>query len=395
MSATRLAWSLCVASLVLVLTGPVLLVLTGLNGAFVFALAFAFVQVFTAVVGAVVASRLPENAVGWILLAIGTALGITNTASAYGTLGNTTSKGPLPGDDIAAWVGSWGFVPVVFGGVMLLIYVFPDGHFLSAAWRRVAQISAVIVACATFVDALIPGELENASGIENPVVATGWLADVVGSAQSITDPLALPVFGLAAAALIVRFRRSRGIERQQLKWISFALILVAVSLGLTAGAPSYGGDVAFFIALFALAAVPLATGFAMLRYRLYDIDVVINRTLVYAVLTATLGTVYLGSVLLLQLALNPFTGGSSLAIAVSTLAVAALFRPARAGIQDAVDRRFFRHKYDAGQTLDRFATHMRDQVDLADIGSDLLIVVSETVQPRHASLWLRGRGPQP
>lgn len=390
MSAPRLAWSLCAASLVLVLTGPVLLFLAVREGALIFALAFAAIQIFTAVVGAVVASRLPENAVGWILLGIGTALGASNTLGAYGALGTNTARGPLPADDIAAWVGSWSFIPVVFGGVMLLVYVFPNGQFLSAAWRRAAQASLVLVACATLVDALIPGKLDDASGIENPVVATGWLADVVTRAQVVTDPLALPVFGLAAAGLVVRFRRSHGIERQQLKWISFALILVAVSLGLTAGVPILG-NVTFFLALFALAAMPIATGFAMLRYRLYDIDVVINRALVYAVLTATLAAVYLGSVLLLQLALNRFTEGSSLAIAVSTLAVAALFRPARARIQEAVDRRFFRHKYDAGQTLDRFASHLRDQVDLADIGSDLLTVVSETVQPSHASLWLRER----
>ena len=392
MTASRLAWSLCAVSLILVLTGPVFLYLVLHGDELTFALALASVQIFTAVVGGVVASRLPENAVGWILLGIGTAFGVANTSAAYGTLGTITSMGPLPADDIAAWIGSWSAIPVIFGGVMLLIYVFPNGHFLSAGWRRIAQASVVVVAVATFADALHPGKLDDATGIENPVVATGWLGDVVAVAQIVTGPLALPVFGCAAAALVVRFRRSHGVERQQLKWISFALVFVAVSLGLTAGAPGLAGEVMYHLALFALSAMPVAIGFAILRYRLYDIDVVINRTLVYAVLTATLAAVYLGSVLLLQLVLNRFTEGSSLAIAVSTLAVAALFRPARARIQDAVDRRFFRHKYDAGQTLDRFATHMRDQVDLEDIGADLIAVVGETVQPRHASLWLRGRG---
>jgi hypothetical protein len=373
----------------------VLLYVAVRGGALIFALAFAAIQIFTAVVGAVVASRLPENAVGWVLLAIGTALGITNTSSAYGTLGTTTSKGPLPADNIAAWVGSWTFVPVIFGGVMLLIYVFPNGHFLSAAWRRTAQVSAVIVACATFVDALRPGKLDDASGIQNPVAATGWLRDVVTTAQPITDPLALPVFGLAAAALIVRFRRSRGIERQQLKWISTALVLVAVSLGLTAGSHGIFGELTFFFALFALAAMPVATGVAMLRYRLYDIDVVINRALVYGALTAVLAGVYLGAVLLLGLVLNPIAGGSGLSIAASTLAVAAMFRPVRSRVQDTVDRRFFRAKYDAAQTLTTFGSHLRDQVDLEDIGTDLMTVVTETVQPAHVSLWLPTKATRP
>ncbi len=393
MTASHVAWSLCAVALLLVPPGPVLLLFAQPNALY-YSLSMGAVQVSTAVVGAVVASRLPRNAVGWILLTMGVGLAFSVTASAYGTLGISTERGPLPGDDLVAWAGNWTFIPVVFGGVLILLYVFPDGRFLSATWRRLAQLSAAIVLCAATVDALQPGDLD-ASNVENPLAATGWLADLVAAAQGVTDPAAIPAFGLAAAGLVVRFKRSRDIERQQIKWISFALALVAVGLGVSAGAPLIAGDVPFLLALVALAAVPVAIGVAMLRYRLYDIDVVINRTLVYAVLTATLGTVYLGSVLLLQLVLNRFTQGSSLAIAVSTLTVAALFRPARARIQEAVDRRFFRSKYDAGQTLDRFATHMRDQVDLADIGSDLLSVVTETVQPRHASLWLRGREVQP
>ena len=155
--------------------------------------------------------------------------------------------------------------------------------------------------------------------------------------------------------------------------------------------PRCSENATFFLALFALAAMPVATGVAMLRYRLYDIDVVINRALVYGALTAILAGVYLSAVLLLGLVLNPLAGGSGLSIAASTLAVAALFRPARARVQETVDRRFFRSKYDAARTLDRFGTHLRDQVDLADIGTDLLAVVGETVQPTHASLWLRGQ----
>jgi hypothetical protein len=192
----------------------------------------------------------------------------------------------------------------------------------------------------------------------------------------------------AVAALIVRFRRATGLERLQLKQLVFAAAVTLPSMALAA--PFYYDSVLVQIVIaLALLALPVAAGLAILRYRLYHIDVVINRTLVYGTLTATLAAVYLGSVLVLQLALSTFTEGSGLAVAVSTLAVAAMFRPIRSRIQDEVDRRFFRNKYDAARTLDRFGTHLRDQVGLSEIGADLLTVVGDTVQPTHASLWLR------
>ena len=390
MSAPRLAWTLCGVALALVLTGPASLMLSR-DGALIFSLAFGSVLVSTAVVGAVVASRLPHNPIGWILLAMGVGLGLSATGTAFGALGVLTSHGPLPGDDLAVWFGNWTFVPVVYGGVAALLHLFPDGHFLSPRWRRAGAASAIIVLVATAKDALSPGPLEDVASIDNPVAATGWLADVVTTIDGPVDTLALPVFACAIASLVVRFRRSTGIERQQLKWISAALVLVGLGLGLTAGAPVFG-DATFFLALFGLASMPIAVGVAMLRYRLYDIDVVVNRALVYGALTATLAAVYLGSVLVLQLALSTVTEGSGLAVAVSTLAVAALFRPVRARIQASVDRRFFRSKYDATQTLAAFSAHLRDQVDLADIGDKLLVAVGDTVQPSHASLWLRERG---
>ncbi|HWJ09414.1 MAG TPA: hypothetical protein VNS46_08565 [Nocardioides sp.] len=391
----RVAWGLCVLALVLVPTGPVMFAVAGPRpAALLFALSFAAVQISTAVVGAIVASRLPTNAVGWILVGMGAGLGISDTATAYGRCSTRLSEDPLPGEAIAYWLGNWTLIPLVFGGVALLVYVFPDGRFVSRRWRLAAQLSAVVVLVATLTDAFGPGKLEDAPALDNPFGTSGRVGDLVVKAGMVADVGALPVFGLAAAALVVRYRRSRGVERQQLKWISSALLLVAVSLGLAAGVPALG-DTTFFVALFSLAAMPVMTGIAVLRYRLYDIDVVINRALVYATLTATLAAFYIGAVLLLQVVLRPFTAGSSLAIAVSTLAVAALFRPVRARIQDAVDRRFFRHRYDAALTLESFGARIRDQVELTGIGNDLLGVVNETVQPRHLSLWLAGpEGPR-
>jgi hypothetical protein len=196
--------------------------------------------------------------------------------------------------------------------------------------------------------------------------------------------------------MVRRMRGAHGIERLQLKWIAFAASLFAVGFLLI--------SITFFAGLsgptidplrtavlgVGFCTIPIAAGIAILRYRLYDIDVVINRTLVYGALTATLAAAYLGSVLLLQLLLRPLTADSNLAIAASTLAVAALFRPARARIQAAVDRRFFRRKYDAARTLEHFGTRLRDQVALDNLSAELRAVVAETMQPAHVSLWLKG-----
>jgi hypothetical protein len=185
----------------------------------------------------------------------------------------------------------------------------------------------------------------------------------------------------SATSLVLRFRRSHGIERQQIKWVAAASVVLVVSFLMW--------EVWEGMAPLGILTMVVAAGIAILRYRLYDIDVVINRTLVYGALTATLALAYLGGVLLLQLALRPLTESSNLAIAGSTLGVAALFRPARARIQEVVDRRFYRRKYDAQRTLEAFSTRLRDQLDLGALHSELSAVVSETLQPAHVSLWLR------
>ena len=241
-------------------------------------------------------------------------------------------------------------------------------------------------------NALAPGPMDSAdfAWIDNPFgiggLGLGTLADV-----------SFALVGAAAlagiASLVVRYRRAHGIERLQLRWVAGAaclLVLVAV-----------GGDVASALArlgrrlggtLLGLLCVAVAVAVSLLRYRLYDIDVVINRTLVYGALTAMLAATYLASVLLLQLVLGGATGDSGLAVAASTLAVAALFRPARARIQQAVDHRFYRRKYDAERTVEAFSARLRDQVDLAALDRELSAVVRETLQPTHVSLWLREVG---
>ena len=238
---------------------------------------------------------------------------------------------------------------------------------------------------------LAPGALEdyphvmNPYGVHSPVLSplTGlsFLLMVVGVAGS-------------SASLIVRFRRAHGELRQQIKWLALAGAVAAVTFLVSIAVYDVvGSAVANAAIMLGVLGLPLAAGIAILRYRLYDIDVVINRALVYGGLTATLAGAYLGTVLLLQLVLSGLTGGSGLAVAASTLAVAALFRPARARIQDAVDRRFFRRKYDAQRTLETFTARLRDQVSLDALADDLRDVVTDTMNPAHVSIWIRGPAP--
>jgi hypothetical protein len=285
----------------------------------------------------------------------------------------------------------WVFILVIAGGVVFLLHLFPNGRFMSRRWRVVGIASGAIVVLVTVASALRPGQLNSVEEFENPLAVTGALADLVAVALAFEGPLALFAFGGAAAAIVVRLRRSTGVERQQIKWIVYTLTLVAVGLAATAVFPVSAAYPLLF-AMLALAATPVAAGVAILRYRLYDIDVVINRTLVYGALTAMLAGAYLGTVLLLQLVLSGLTAGSGLAVAGSTLAVAALFQPARGRIQAAVDRRFFRRKYDAVRTLERFGARLRDEIDLDALNAELRAVVAGTMQPAHVSLWLREPG---
>ena len=231
-----------------------------------------------------------------------------------------------------------------------------------------------------------PGRLEDYERVANPLGVAGSVADTL-------KVVGFPAFALAAvlsmASLVLRFRRSVGIERQQIKWMATAATLVVFAWLATAFLDGVFGVNASYVLQVTLVAIPAAAAIAVLRYRLYDLDLVVNRTLVYGALTATLAGTYLGSVLLLQLALDSVTSGSSLAVAVSTLAVAALFRPARNRIQRLVDRRFYRRKYDAAQTLEAFGHRLREEVELDALGRELRDVVSRTVQPAHVSLWLR------
>ena len=345
-------------------------------------LALDVVPIALAVVGALIAARHPGNPIGWLFCGMGLLDGLETLTHGYGL--RAAAEG-LPVGEIAEWISSWIWIPMI-ALWSLVFLLFPDGRLPSRRWRFVAWLSFAGCALAAPGHALDPTDEDFING-GNPLGVEGAAIELL---FEIGITLLSAAFLASAVSLIIRFGRARGVERQQLKWFASAAALVALCLLIMVFFTGWNQSV-FVQAMVALAlgSIPIASGIAILRYRLYDIDVVINRTLVYGTLTATLGGAYLGTVLVLQLLLGPLAEDNSLAIAGSTLAIAALFRPARSRIQAVVDRRFFRHKYDASRTLERFSAGLRNEVDLGALGAELAGVVTETMQPAHVSLWLR------
>ena len=352
------------------------------EGVLVALLDAAWVVAFT-VIGAFLASHLPRNPVGWLLGVIPAALVFNFLGeSFYWHAAQADPQAPGALAELGLWLANSSWVPAVIVVLVLLPLHFPTGRPPTPRWRivRWAGIGAGLVLFAGA--AFAPGPLENYPWVDNPLGLEGMPAgvDEVGVLLWFGSTLA------AAASIVVRFRRAHGAERAQIKWFTVAaaqlVAAFAVSFSL---APVIGDETSWVIVALALLALALAVAIGVMRYRLYDIDVVINRALVYGGLTATLGAAYLGTVLLVGLAI----GRSGFAVAVSTLAVAALFGPARARIQALVDRRFYRHKYDAERTLEAFAARLRDEVALDALDSELRGVVRMTMQPAHVSLWLR------
>jgi len=347
------------------------------------------------VVGGLIATRLPANPVGWLFCAAGLFFGLTSITYGYAALSLDPATGTVTGAAAAAaWLTSWIWTPPLLGVPSLLFLLFPDGNLIGPRWRWVVGLVATGLGCVLLGSGLAEGGMTNSSSpaTPNPLgLLPRGLADAI---TTVGFALSLVALVLAVCSLVLRLRRSQGVERQQLKWLmwSAALLPIYLATGLVRWVldASSGGLVAELLLAACLSVVPLAVGAAILRYRLYDIDVVINRTLVYATLTATLAAAYLTSVLVLRVALDPLTSGSDLAVAASTLAVAALFRPLRSRIQGTVDRRFYRARYDAARTLDSFAIHLRDELDLATLQDDLRRVVLDTVHPTDVSVWLKG-----
>jgi hypothetical protein len=345
---------------------------------------FGLAFVVYAAVGALIVRGRPRNPVGWLFCLIG-----------LGTTGGGLLDVHSSGSTVAAWFEAIAGVPVDVT-VMLAVVLFPTGHYLSRGWRRAGATVLAANAIGLVVVALDPGPLRSQPRIRNPL-GLDALAGPLHALSAAAPVVVATTLLLPIAAVVARFRRSSGLERQQLKWLALAAAYSVVTLAALLALDTRvnldtgtGQVVAGSLLGLIMAAPPAAAAMAILRHGLYDIDVVINRTLVYGALTATLAAAYLVVVLLSQLVLQPLTPDSGLAIAVSTLAVAALFRPARARIQSAVDRRFYRRRYDATRTLEAFSGRLRDQIDLDALSIDLRGVVDQTMQPAHVSLWLRG-----
>ena len=394
MSAPRLAWSLWGVAAAFYAG---LLVLAVLNrsapgGDWSFDVVFGLVFLLYPTVGALVAARFPGNPVGWVLLGAGLLMYLGELASNYALYGLETDPGSVPGAMTGAWLSSWLFYVPLFAVPPTLFLLVPDGRLLGRRWRWVAGAVIAGVPLVLVSSALSTGPLEDQfDDLENPygVEAASPLLGVAGGLG-----LLLVVIGIlgSVASLVVRYRRLRE-QRQQLKWLVVAGAVIAAAAAAAVVLFAIGQDTAGgTTTLVAFGFVPVAAGIAILRHRLYDVDLVVNRALVYGALTAILAGAYLGLVLLLGLALGPLTNQSDLAIALSTLAVAALFQPARRRVQALVDRRFYRHKYDAARTLERFGARLRSETDLDALRAELTGVVRDTMQPAHVSLWLREKG---
>ena len=339
--------------------------------------------------GAVLASRRPRHPVGWLLLALGLSVVVSGVTDGYARYGLLARPGALPTADYLAVCAEKSYIawPALLGFILLLT---PTGSLPSPRWRWWAWTAAVGPALFLASTVLVQRTLDVPyTSVPDPLVVpalSGWWSAMVAGLAAAVTALAVPV---GAVAMVLRFRRARGVERQQLRWVALAAGLAALAVaGTLAGVVTGNAPVRDGLFGICVALVPLAIAAAVLRYRLYDLDWIISRTLTYGVLTVLLGGAYAGVVL----GLGQLLGRrSSLAVAAATLAVAAVFQPARRRVQEVVDRRFNRRRNDAAQTIQTFGKRLRQQVDLDSLTAELLAVVDQTMQPTQAALWLRPR----
>jgi hypothetical protein len=392
-TAAWLAWSLCALSLTLTALS---LLISALNlshleaHVYSYWLGNAVLAVSSSIIGAIIASRLPANPVGWLFCAAACIIAVAYISAEYAIYALLAQPHSLPAGEALAWLASWVWL-LSIGCIVLSLLLFPNGRLPSSRWRWLAWLSVLLTIAGAVWVALSPGAIGNLGSIRNPLGIEG-LPDGDKPVQIIMFAF---LFVAAVSTLGLRLRRSRGIEHQQIKWPAYTAVIAAGSSFLEYTVSDAMGLrwlewAGYVVSLAALVCFPISIGIAIVRYRLYEIDTLINRTLVYALLTAILAAVYFGAVVLLQRVFVALTGQqSTLAVVASTLLIAALFTPLRRRIQSFIDRRFYRRKYDARKTLEAFSSKLRDETDLEALNNDLMGVVRETMQPAHVSLWLR------
>src|SRR5215216_6648622 len=396
-TASQLAWALCALSLALTALSLLLLILnlsypnTNLYEPW---LDNTLTAISYAPVGALIASRHPENPVGWLLCLYGLVISISHFGAQYATFALLAQPDSLPAGEAMAWIVSW-ILPIINGLTVFYILLFPTGKLPSRRWRWLAWLTVAFVVVGVILSAFSSGALMGILGpIRNPLGIEGF-TNVYKALLYVMAPLLTIA---AALAVFMRLRRAVGVERQQIKWFAYAAVatvsatILAYIIPGVIDTPLWFEQVGFALNIAFIPAIPVSIGIAILRYRLYNIDLLINRTLVYGSLTAALVMVYLGGVATTEAIFRALTGQEKqpqLAIVVSTLVIAALFNPLRRRIQSFIDRRFYRRKYDARKTLEAFSSTLRDETDLGALSDDLVGVVRETMQPAHVSLWLR------
>jgi len=356
-------------------------------------LASAFINLVTllpfSVIGAVIVARQPRNAMGWIYCGVGLLVGLAALANGYAKYWLASGSGMKSLGETAAWFSSWAWIPLVLVPTSLLLLLFPDGRLLSPRWRPVAWGAGIGIVGYTLNVALETGGLGDFPQISNPYGVDSPLVGMVGFAGVILAGCSMVA---STVSLVVRLRRAGSEQRQQIKWFAYGGVVVVVTIVAGGFVSIWSIPASILIISVALLGLPVFTGIAILKYRLYDIDIIINRTLVYGSLTIMLAVLYFAGVVGTQYFFRAVTGQErlpQLAVVASTLAIAAMFNPLRRRIQSFIDRRFYRRKYDAAKTLEAFSSKLRDETDLGTLSDNLISAVRETMQPEHVSLWLR------
>jgi hypothetical protein len=402
-TASRLAWSVC-ASTVLLIALALVLILLGWSTQLPRGWTSWREQALTVagfigvpIVGGLIASRRPANIYGWLWLGLGMAQALMQFGQAYAAYALIVEPGSLPAPRTIVTVLSEGWVATIVI-IPFLWLLFPDGKLPSSRWKGVAWVTVLVGAPLLVLAPLAPGKSGTAP-VENPIDMENAVGEAIGA---LVDPGVMVLFVaivLTALSLVFRYRGASGIQRQQIKWFAYAAALngFLVTIDIFDFSQLLGNALWTLLGTIAFASLYAAVGIAVLKHRLYDIDEVINRTLVYGSLTLTLALIYFGGVAGTQAVLSVLTGQEQqpqLAVVVSTLVIAALFAPLRRRIQSFIDRRFYRRKYDARKTLEAFSARLREETDLDALNAELVGVVRETMQPAHVSLWLRPDTPQ-